>query len=133
MKPRKQRLHSAELRRLSFIGEQLKRIADHLERFEPVNIVAGDNDKITMGDIVTTYGVGSPGKVRGNVHFDAHIDQAVGRAEGDVIHDKTHCENHAAGGYAVDTVQNVDQRHSYESFNTNSNEAIKNLTAALKP
>lgn len=85
------------------------------------------------GDNVTTNGVGSPGKVGGNVHFDAKIDQAIGKADGDVNHDLTKCENHAAGGYAVDTIQNVDQRsNNTESFNTNSGDAIKSLTTALQ-
>lgn len=49
MKPRKQRLHSAELRRLDHIAGSLDRIADALEHLPDV-IVSGNNDTVIYGN-----------------------------------------------------------------------------------
>lgn len=59
MKSRKQRLRSAELRQLNFIGQQLQRIANNLERGRRMSIVAGDDAQIALGNIEeigTNYG-----------------------------------------------------------------------------
>lgn len=197
MKPRKQRLHSAELRRLDHIAGSLDRIAYALEHSQRITVngsndivgdtiqdspvmidsvnkgvgynkgfaVMGNNDKSTnidgnennaqvgtnqyigrdgsnynnsdvigavSGDIVTTNGVGSPGKVKGDVDFGIKADQAIGKVEGDATHDKTECDNHAAGGFAAGYIENVRQERHTNSHNTNTHDAIKNLTEALQ-
>ena len=95
MKPRKQRLHSAELRRLDHIAQSLDRIAGALENLHPY----GNND---------------------------------------VIIDKLDVTQHAQSGGKTSVIENIDNSMKdtisgvSDSFNTNSNEAIKNLTTALK-
>ena len=190
---------------LHFIGQQLQRIADNLEQVKRVNIVAGADAQIALGDIeevgtndgevtqgsdspllnhstfqnvggsgnninhsqgiginvtgnksiapnggaatligntnvgnrtdsgdiVTVDGADSIGKVDWYVQFNEHTNQAIGNVEGDAIHDKTECENNAAGGFAVGNIENVRQERHTDSHNTNSGDAIKDLTAAL--
>lgn len=67
---RKQRIHSAELRRLDHIARSLDRIGDAIERLHEV-IVSGNNNRIidVGGDIVAKEG--------GRVSSD--INQTVGR------------------------------------------------------
>lgn len=94
MKPRKQRLHSAELRRLDHIAQSLERIAAALERMHPIN----GNDNVVLEQIG-----GNNNRLAGNNNNTSTI--------------------HGNGSI---------QYENSDSFNTNSNEAIKNLTSALK-
>lgn len=63
MKPRKQRLHSAELRRLDHIAGSLDRIASALERM-PGAVANGDND-IVIDNMVVKAGEKSQFALRG--------------------------------------------------------------------
>lgn len=105
MKPRKQRLHSAELRRLDHIAQSLDRIAAALERL-PEFVVTGSNDTI----------IGHSQ----NVLLDSsgnEISMQAQRGEGVMQY----------AGHDANSMRGIS-----DSFNTNSNEAIKNLTTALK-
>lgn len=73
---RKQRIHSAELRRLDHIARSLDRIGDAMERLHEV-VVSGNNNRIidVGGDIIAKSG--------GRVSSD--INQSVGRNGDNII------------------------------------------------
>ena len=114
MKPRKQRLHSAELRRLDHIAQSLDRIAAALERL-PEFVVTGSNDTIiehSQNVLLDSSGneISMQAQKGGNNNRIASNDNNTNTIHGN------------------GSIQNENS----ESFNTNSNEAIKNLTTALK-
>lgn len=114
MKPRTQRLHSAELRRLDRIAQSLDRIAVALEKLPDI-IVTGDNDTIiehSQNVLLDSSGneISMQAQKGGNNNRMASNDNNT-----NTIH----------GNGSI-------QYENSESFNTNSNEAIKNLTTALK-
>ena len=105
MKSRKQRLHSAELRRLDHIAQSLDRIATALERLPDI-VVTGSNDTIIEHSQ--------------NVLLDSSDNEISMQAQsGDGVMQYA--------GHDANSMRGIS-----DSFNTNSNEAIKNLTTALK-
>lgn len=65
---RKQRIHSAELRRLDHIARSLDRIGDAIERLHEV-IVSGNNDRVAI----------IHGSIEDNAQLSQDINQTVGR------------------------------------------------------
>lgn len=65
---RKQRIHSAELRRLDHITRSLDRIGDAIERLHEV-IVSGNNDRVAI----------IHGSIEDNAQLSQDINQTVGR------------------------------------------------------
>ena len=113
MKSRKQRLHSAELRRLDHIAQSLDRIAGALENLHPY----GNNDVI-IDKLDVTQHAQSGGKISviENVDNSTKINKNATAGRGSVAV--------VDGSASISDVS--------DSFNTNSNDAIKNLTTALK-
>lgn len=65
---RKQRIHSAELRRLDHIARSLDRIGDAIERLHEV-IVSGNNDRVAI----------IRGSIEDKAQLSMDINQTVGR------------------------------------------------------
>lgn len=65
---RKQRIHSAELRRLDHIARSLDRIGDAIEKLHEV-IVSGNNDRVAI----------IHGSIEDNAQLSQDINQTVGR------------------------------------------------------
>lgn len=159
MKPRKQRLHSAELRRLDNIAAALDRIATAIERHPTTEI-----DRIDVGQGVgvqdggtTEVNINSVNKIEGDKNVVATRSPAAGAeidssqikidSEGDnvktsgsdavgkVVGDVGYYTNHAERGIAAKSIDTADQRTEIKgvskAFNTNSNDVVKDLTTAL--
>lgn len=167
MKPRKQRLHSAELRRLDHIAGSLDRIANALQHL-PDMIVSGNDDTVIYGnddmamrdmdikagektqislhtinnasgiDVENSQGVlinGSDSSVVGsgnNQNGDGNVFAKQSPAAGSKI-DSSQVSTSgdggasATGGATATAISDVKR-----SFNTNSNDVVKDLTAALQ-
>lgn len=65
---RKQRIHSAELRRLDHIARSLDRIGDAIEKLHEV-IVSGNNDRVAI----------IHGSIEDNAQLSQDVNQTVGR------------------------------------------------------
>lgn len=158
MKPRKQRLHSAELRRLDHIAGSLDRIADALEHMPDVivsgnddtvirdmDIKAGEKTQISLHTINNASGIdvensqgvlvnGSDSSVVGsgnNQNGDGNVFAKQSPAAGSKI-DSSQISTSgdggasATGGATATAISDVKR-----SFNTNSSDVVKDLTAAL--
>lgn len=156
MKPKKQRLHSAELRRLDHIAQSLDRIAAALEK-QPGIVVSGNDDTIidTM-DIkagektqiaLHTISNGTDIEHSQNVLLDSSGNdismnaQRGGKNNRLASHDINDIKQDGGGNAAFGNVSGDTttvhgngqiQHRINESYNTNADEAIKNLTTALK-
>lgn len=107
---RKQRIHSAELRRLDHICRSLDRIGNALERL-PDTIVSGNNDFVNIGNNNTNQNVGRDG-----VNVNGSNDVAIQRGDNN---------NRQGDGDSY-------ARDNSESFNHNSDEIMTNLAATIK-
>lgn len=112
MKPKRQRLHSAELRRLDHIAQSLDRIAVVLENLHPIN----GNDNVVLEQIG-----GKDNRMARHDINDIKQDGGGNAAFGNVSGDTTTVHGNGQIQHRIN-----------ESYNTNADEAIKNLITALK-
>lgn len=156
MKPRKQRLHSAELRRLDRIAQSLERIAGALER-QPDFVVSGNDDTIINSmdvkagektqialhtisndtDIEHSQNVllnSSGNDISMQAQKGGKNNRLASRDINDIKQDGG--GNAAFGNVSGDTTtvhgNGQIQHRINDSYNTNADETIKNLTSALK-
>lgn len=106
MKPKKQRLHSAELRRLDRITEALERIAIAIENTPTRVEIDHVNNKINVKD-----GVGV---------------QMGGESNVEYIHPNTaKYENFAPQGIAAKDIDNIDRSTEVDSNNDNTSQVVE--------
>lgn len=139
MRPKRQRLHSAELRRLDNIIAALDRIATAIEKHPTTEI-----DRIDIGEGVGvqdggTTEINSDNKtIEGNKNVIATRSPAAGsEIESSQIQfdGKDNILQHQTGSgmqQGKGGPQGQQIVGNKESFNTNSHDAIKNLTEALQ-
>lgn len=120
MKPRKQRLHSAELRRLDHIATALDRIATAIENTPPTEI-GRINNRFNIGD-----GVGlqvALNNISNATEVDSGNNDTSQVVEGNGNNSN---DNHSSVSGDTKHIQGV-----AKSFNTNANDVVKDLTEAL--
>lgn len=91
---RKQRIHSAELRRLDHIARSLDRIGDAIERLHEV-IVSGNNDRVAI----------IHGSIEDNAQLSQDINQTVGRDGNNSVQGNDNTLTMGAGSPAVSGVK----------------------------
>lgn len=91
---RKQRIHSAELRRLDHITRSLDRIGDAIERLHEV-IVSGNNDRVAI----------IHGSIEDNAQLSQDINQTVGRDGNNSVQGNDNALTMGAGSPVVSGVK----------------------------
>lgn len=148
MKPRKQRLYSAELRRLDRITEVLERIATAIENTPTRMEIDHVNNKINVNDGVGVQ-MGGESKVEyihpNTAKYENFAPQGIAAnnignvdrsTEVDSDNDNTSQVTDSGGNNKIDSHASLSGNthhiaHNAGSFNSNSNEAIKDLSSAL--